>query len=94
MEYVFENLLDEIVNSRIDGIVCSGKELPIVKNKYPDLITVVPGIRMPNDPKDDQSRTVTPREAVDAGAEYLVIGRSVTKAKSPSDAVKRVLDSL
>jgi orotidine-5'-phosphate decarboxylase len=51
---------------------------------------LVPGIRRPGDPRNDQRRTVTPLEAVRAGASYIVLGRTVTAAEDPAEAMKSV----
>lgn len=81
----------------VQGIVCSPKELEFL-SKYPeleDLIRVVPGIR----PKwavkpDDQKRVTTPADAISMGADYLVIGRPITKADDPVEAAKRILEEI
>lgn len=68
----------------LDGVVCSAKEIKILKeNCDQDFLLVTPGIRLESDSKDDQKRTVTPQEALQAGADYLVIGRSITQATDP-----------
>ena len=93
-EYILENLLDEVVYAGVDAVVCSGKEVGRIKDKYPHLKTIVPGTRSLGAKTHDQARVVTPREAVDAGADYLVIGREVTEAFSPTKTLKKILDSL
>lgn len=73
----------------LDGIVCSGQEAGIIKDRFgDDFLRVTPGIR-PVDylSKDDQRRTLTPRQALTQGSSYLVIGRPVTEASSPVDAL-------
>jgi orotidine-5'-phosphate decarboxylase len=55
---------------------------------------VVPGIRPKWSETDDQTRTMTPREALRAGADYLVIGRPITAASDPLEAAKRIVDEL
>ena len=59
-----------------------------------DLLVVTPGIRMPGDDKGDQRRTATPAEAISRGADYLVVGRPIIRAASPTDAARRVLDDM
>lgn len=77
------------------GIVCSGREAKVVRRKYGDSISLlVPGIRLPGDRSHDQARTVTPQAARGAGATYVVVGRSVTGAKSPCEAMDRILAAL
>ncbi|MGE5653397.1 MAG: orotidine-5'-phosphate decarboxylase [Bacillota bacterium] len=73
----------------IDGLVCSPQELKLVKEKS-KLLTVVPGIR-PLDRGDDQKRTSTPADAIQAGADFLVVGRPITAAPKPWEAALEIL---
>jgi orotidine-5'-phosphate decarboxylase len=82
-------------DARLHGVVCSGKEAQAVRSKFADkLATLVPGVRLEGAEKQDQARVVTPREAAGAGARYIVLGRAVTAAKSPREAMKEVLSDL
>ncbi len=63
------------------GVVCSGAEVAGVRAASPSLAPLVPGLRMPGDPSDDQSRVVTPAAAARDGARYFVLGRAVTAAR-------------
>ena len=73
------------------GVVCSGQEAAAVRERYGDaLATLVPGVRLAGDQGHDQARVVTPREAAMAGARYIVVGRAVTAASSPSQAMEKV----
>lgn len=67
------------------GVVCSARELPVVKERS-GLMAVVPGIRLPGGATHDQARVGTPAEAIAAGADVLVIGRAVTAAEDPEAA--------
>ncbi len=79
--------------SGVGGVVASVLEAaPIKEAVGSDLVVVTPGIRLTGDDAHDQARVSTPAEAVAAGADYLVIGRSVTQAVDPSDALRRVLE--
>lgn len=79
----------------MDGVVCSALEVPMVKELCGDgFLTVTPGIRLVTDPKDDQSRIVTPTDAVKLGSDYLVIGRPITRNKNPESALISILESL
>ncbi len=71
-------------DAHLDGVVCSPKEASLLRRKFgKKFLLVTPGVRQPTDVRDDQSRTLTPAEAVREGADYLVIGRPVTRAPDP-----------
>ena len=71
----------------IDGVVCSGHELPMLREEYGDeLLTVVPGIRPAGVDAGDQQRVMTPGEAIRAGASHIVVGRAIRDAKNPAQA--------
>jgi len=75
----------------LDGVVCSAAESPgLRKIVAPAFKLVTPGIRLPEDDKGDQARVVTPADAVAMGSDYLVIGRSVTRAEDPVAALKQI----
>ena len=83
----------ELANtSSIDGIVCSPLELSYVKNNS-NLITITPGIRI-KDLKDDQTRTMTPKEAIANGSDFLVIGRPITASGDIQNSLKKIYDSI
>ncbi len=78
----------------VDGLVASGRELTVLRSEFGDRFTlVVPGIRLEG-PRHDQRRVVTPAEAARLGADYIVVGRTVTEASSPARAVRAVIASL
>ena len=80
--------------SGVDGIVCSGAEVAHAKAAWPAGFFVVPGVRPAGADVGDQKRVVTPREALDDGASVLVIGRPITGAPDPAQAVREVAASL
>ena len=79
------------------GIVCSGAEAAAVRAKYGNTLRLlIPGIRLPGGDSHDQARVVTPEAALNAGASYLVLGRAVTAATDPREAltsVKRAIEA-
>lgn len=79
----------------IDGIVCSGLEVARVRAMTgPGMTLVIPGVRSPGAATGDQKRVATPAEAIAGGADYLVIGRQVTRAADPRAEVFKILDEI
>ena len=78
----------------LDGIVCSGAEVAAARRAWKDGYFVVPGIRPAEAATGDQKRVMTPRQAVDAGASVLVIGRPVTEAGDPAAALRAIAATL
>ncbi len=77
------------------GIVCSGEEARLVRARFgPTLELLIPGVRLPGDAAGDQARVVTPEEAVAAGADYIVLGRTVTASPDPEAAMRSVLERI
>jgi len=82
-------------NSGLDGVVCSAQESSILKKELgKNFKLVTPGIRPMGSAIGDQKRIMTPSEAIQAGSDYLVIGRPITQANSPSDVLEEVNKSL
>jgi orotidine-5'-phosphate decarboxylase len=79
----------------LDGVVCSAREAPQLRRASGSAFRLVtPGIRLADSKPDDQSRTVTPAEAVRLGADYLVIGRPITQSRDPVAALESIRQSL
>ncbi len=79
----------------VDGVVASPQEIGIIREKCgKDFLIVTPGIRAPGDKKDDQKRTLSPKEAITAGADYLVIGRPIREATDPIEVVQRIIEDI
>ena len=79
----------------MDGVVASPKEIGIIRQQCGEkFLIVTPGIRLPSDKKDDQKRTMSPKEAISAGASYLVIGRPIKEATDPLEAVQRIVEDI
>ena len=76
----------------IHGVVCSPQELELV-NKRENLLSITPGIRL-QDSNDDQKRVMTPKEAIDLGADYLVIGRPITESDDISESLDEIYSSI
>lgn len=82
------------VEAGCGGIVCAAADVRDAKELAPRLVTVVPGIRPSGSDAHDQARTATPKEALAAGADLLVLGRAVTQAPDPAAAAAAVVDEL
>ena len=79
----------------VDGVVASPQEIGIIRQRCGDkFLIVTPGIRLPSSKPDDQKRTLTPREALSAGADYLVIGRPIKDAKDPLEAAQKIAEDM
>jgi orotidine-5'-phosphate decarboxylase len=87
--------LAELAHSAgLDGIVCSGHEVGAIHKQWKDGFLVVPGLRPSDGKHGDQKRTVTPREARNAGASVLVIGRPISRAENPVAAARAIEETL
>lgn len=81
--------------SGLDGVVCSAQEAAILREQCGSgFILVTPGVRPATAAKDDQQRVATPRQAIASGADYLVIGRPVTRAADPLAALRAIFDEI
>ncbi|MEC9208441.1 MAG: orotidine-5'-phosphate decarboxylase [Pseudomonadota bacterium] len=79
----------------LSGVVCSPWEVNALRSEMKeDFALVVPGVRPEWASEDDQKRVMTPGEAVAAGADYLVIGRPITRAPDPVGAARRIIDEM
>ncbi|MDA8092112.1 MAG: orotidine-5'-phosphate decarboxylase [Nitrospiraceae bacterium] len=82
-------------NAGLDGVVASGQEVSMIKEHLGGkFLIVTPGIRPSSYPPDDQKRTMTPREALRAGADFIVLGRAVTGQKDPEKALEQIESEL
>ncbi len=99
---VQDSLLEEVgrlaslaCKAGVDGVVASPQEIGVIRERCGEkFLIVTPGIRAPSDKKDDQKRTLTPKEAISAGANYLVIGRPIKEAKDPLEAVQKIVEDI
>lgn len=82
-------------NSGLDGVVCSAQESSLLKSELgKEFKLVTPGIRPAGSEQGDQRRIMTPVDAIQAGSDYLVIGRPITQATDPAAVLKSINDSL
>lgn len=79
----------------LDGVVCSAQEAKMLKALCgKDFKLITPGIRMPDDDSNDQTRICTPKQAMENGADFLVIGRSITDSHNPAEKLDMILSTL
>ena len=90
-----QRLAELAVESGVDGVVASPVEAAALRQVLgPEACLVTPGIRTSGDPADDQERVATPRAAIAAGADLLVVGRPVRHAPDPGKAARRIVDEI
>lgn len=90
-----ERLAQLAVKASLRGLVCSPLEIVGLREWLPSEVQLVtPGIRSGTEPEDDQKRTLSAREALEAGANWLVIGRPIYGAKSPRAAAEAIMESI
>jgi orotidine-5'-phosphate decarboxylase len=85
-----ERLADLAQDAGLDGIVCSGEEVGLIRKRWPGGFFVVPGVRPAGGKMGDQKRAVTPRAAMDAGASIIVVGRPISQAEDPDLAAREI----
>lgn len=79
----------------LDGVVASGQEIEMIRKAAgPDFLIVTPGVRPLWAAHGDQKRIVTPREAIEKGASFIVVGRPITQADDPKQAAKKILEEI
>ncbi len=78
----------------LDGIVASGKEAAALHERLRNFVIVTPGIRQQGTDAQDQTRIVTPTIAIEAGADYLVVGRPITRADDPRTAAQQIAEEI
>jgi orotidine-5'-phosphate decarboxylase len=96
------SMKDEVVklasickNSGLDGVVCSGEEISLIREKFGDeFLIVTPGVKLEPTSSDDQRRIITVEDAVKKGADYLVMGRAITTSEEPRKTMESILKKL
>jgi orotidine-5'-phosphate decarboxylase len=94
--------LDEHIRARAafarstgcEGVIASGEAIRIVRSEWPDAIIVSPGVRAPGAAADDHKRFSTPAEAIQSGADYLVVGRPVRNAADRRRAAEQIIEDI
>jgi orotidine-5'-phosphate decarboxylase len=90
-----EKRVGHAIDAGVDGIVCSSLEVAKVRAMTgPKMMLVIPGVRSAGKSAGDQKRVATPAEAIASGADYLVVGRQVTRAEDPRSELLKILDEI
>jgi orotidine-5'-phosphate decarboxylase len=77
-----------------DGVIASGQEARALRERLRQTLIVTPGIRPAGADTQDQTRVVTPQAAIKAGADYLVVGRPITRASDPRQAADAIVEEI
>lgn len=92
---VVKNLARTAIDSKIDGIICSPNEVSMLRKSFGnDFLIATPGIRLPEDDSGDQKRYNTPEKAIEDGADFIIVGRSIIKSKDKIGTVRNYLDRM
>ena len=83
-----------VAHAGVEGVVCSVHECALVRKVVPETLVFTPGIRNPGQPSHDHARVASPAAAIAAGADYLIVGRSVIDADDPAKAAEAVLSEI
>jgi orotidine-5'-phosphate decarboxylase len=95
MDYQVRRLANVATKAGLRGLVCSPQEVAKLRQIIPPATKLItPGVRTGAEKADDQKRTLTPREAIKAGADWLVIGRPIYAAENPRAAAEKILETL
>jgi len=90
IEQIIINLVKQVTDAGITGLVCSPFEAKVIKEKFPQTYIVTPGVRLAGADAGDQKRVMTPDKALAMGASSLVIGRPIVTATNPIEVVKKI----
>ena len=95
MEDQVRRLAEVAIQAGLRGLVCSPQEVVRLRQFIPaDMQLITPGIRTGAEKADDQARTMSPKEAIAAGANWLVVGRPIYAAENPRAAAEKILASI
>jgi orotidine-5'-phosphate decarboxylase len=85
---------DEARAAGADGFIVSGREIGVLRARFPEAVLVSPGIRPSGASRDDHKRSSTPSEAIRWGADYIVVGRPIRDSSDRRDAARRIVDEI
>jgi orotidine-5'-phosphate decarboxylase len=88
------NRAKRILDSGCDGVIASGTSVSRLRGEYPQLLIVTPGIRLAGGSSDDHKRSMTPVEAIRAGADYLVVGRPIRSSADPRGTARKIQEQV
>jgi orotidine-5'-phosphate decarboxylase len=88
------NRAKRIIDSGCDGVIASGTSVSRLRREYPQLLIVTPGIRLAGGSSDDHKRSMTPAQAIAAGADYLVVGRPIRSSDDPKATAHKIQEQI
>ena len=88
------NRAKRIIDSGCDGVIASGTSVSRLRREYPQLLIVTPGIRLASGSSDDHKRSMTPAQAIAAGADYLVVGRPIRSSDDPKATAHKIQEQI
>ena len=83
-----------LINAGYDGLIVSGDAIKACREEFPDAIIVSPGIRPSGNSPDEHERFTTPREAIELGSNFLVVGRPIRNTSNRKDAAQKIIDEI
>jgi len=84
----------QALDAGCDGLIASGRSVEMLRKEYPKTTIVTPGIRPPGSSTDDHKRSLTPRQAIAAGSDYLVVGRPIRNTANPKNMAERIISEI
>lgn len=94
MEHQVFRLAHMAIGAGADGLVCSPWEVAMLRKALPGVLLITPGVRLAGGRQHDQARTMTPREAAEAGSDYIVVGRPIAEAADPGAVAEQIVKEI
>lgn len=93
-DYYLKQLVDDVMKAGCNGLIASGDRIKLFHERHPDAIIVSPGIRPEKTDAQNHQKYCTPKQAIEMGADYLVIGRPIVEAKDPKQATLDIIEEI
>lgn len=93
-DYYLKQLVDDVMKAGCDGLIASGDRIKLFRERHPNALIVSPGVRPEKADKQGHQKSCTPKQAIEMGADYLVIGRPIVEAKDPRQATLDIIEEM